>query len=165
MEEKRNESKVCYFEPDKVENEILKFLRLKYFIKPYVKEVYLSGDLLDRDFGFFRKAEKTQDGKMKQGSDIILIILADEKFATPSEWKKEGEEIFEKFDFGKIRGVKCIKDNVHQVYAYVFRPSLKENVVANKKKLTGDVYDMPNKRLALEFWLRKHKNKLWYKKK
>jgi hypothetical protein len=42
---------------------------------------------------------------------------------------------------------------------------LKENVVANKKKLTGDVYDMPNKRLALEFWLRKHKNKLWYKKK
>jgi hypothetical protein len=165
MEEENKEDFVIYDEQDKVENEILKSLRLKYFIRPYVREAYLFGDLAEKKFGFYRKPKKDGGGKFHYGSEVVLVILADEKFATPADWKREGDIIFEKYDFGKIRGIKMIKDNQHQVFAYVFRPSLKENSVGNKNKSSEEIYRLPNRRLALEYWLRKQKNKLWYKKK
>jgi hypothetical protein len=53
---------------------------------------------------------------------------------------------------------------LHKVEAFIYRTSLEKFPVANFSNKTGDVFDFRTRKEALDFLLKKHKNKLWYTK-
>ncbi len=153
-----------YSNQQEIKNKILQYLKQKIFLSPFVNKVYLYGSLIDSQFGVYIVPEKNMMGEIDYGSDVDLIILADENFAPPKDWPGKEDYIFEFYDFGFINGIEGIKDGIHKITAFIYRKSLESLKIANKHNLKGDVFETKTRKEALDFWLKNHKNELWYKK-
>jgi len=86
--------RIPYKNQQEIKKQIFDYLKQKIFLNPFVAKVYLLGSLVDRDFGLYEKPEENILGEVNYGSDIDLIIIADENFEIPKTWKKD-DFIFE----------------------------------------------------------------------
>lgn len=161
--EKRVERKV-YENQEKIKEEIISHLKRIIFREPFTKRVYLLGSLVGGQFGVYTKPKIDKIGEISYGSDVDLIIIADERFKIPSNWKKKDDFIFEYFEFGELKDVSNIKEKIHRINVFIYRKSLENLSVANKNKLFGDVFTCNSRKEALAFWLNNHPNEIIFDK-
>ena len=93
-------------------------------------------------------------------------------YQVPEDWNFEHPFIFfDVYDLGTLEGIKGIKDNVHDISAWVYHPSqanepprLPDKIIEHWRKTEDCRLDFTTRKEHLEWQLANHPNKLWYKK-
>ena len=76
--------RVPYANQEEIKKNILEYLKQKIFLNAFVGKVYLYGSLVDGQFGIYKVPEKNYIGEVNYGSDVDLIIIADENYKFPA---------------------------------------------------------------------------------
>ena len=161
-----------YPNQERVEKRIRAHLLSTSLAHPFVDEVKLMGSLAFGWFGVFDTPEMKHPENPKYASDVDLLITADESYQVPEDWNFEHPFIFfDVYDPGTLEGIKGIKDNVHDISAWVYHPSqanepprLPDKIIEHWRKTEDCRLDFTTRKEHLEWQLANHPNKLWYKK-
>lgn len=156
--------KTLYQNQEEIVRGILENLTENHFLNPFVERVYLLGSLTEGGFGIYDKPYQPIIGGVQYASDVDLIILGNDTHQVPENWTKKDNFIFEFYYICTLYGISGIKEGIHEVSSFLYKPSLENLPPANKFNWEGDVFDMPTRKEALDFWLKNHKNVLWYEK-
>ena len=138
----------------------------------FVDEVRLMGSLAFGHFGVFYEPEMKNPEKPKLASDVDLLIIGDENYPIPKEWKKEHPFIFfDVYKLGTLQGIESINDDVHEVDAWVYFPSqaneeprLSEERLKKMEAEKDPRLEFKTRKEWLDWQLREHPSELWYKK-
>jgi len=163
---KSRHPRIPYSDQEFVRQAVHKHLSNTEFYKPFVNSVFLFGSLADGEFGLYTSPKMSRgSGKPKLASDVDLIIIGDERFDIPENWRKNRDFIWEHYYLPTLSKIKGIRDGIHNVSALVYRPSLGDLPIANPNNYTGDVFGVAKTRKeALGYHFAFHDLKEWFVK-
>ncbi len=149
----------------RVKKKIISHLKKNILSHPCIKRAYLLGSLEDGNFGKYTSPKEDRSGNKRLGSDIDLLIFADELFKLPSDWKEGIPDIFDRYSAPALNGISGIEDNIHVVSLFVYFPSKANLPPADKRNKRNGPYAQPTREKALEFILNMDNPPVIYKKK
>ena len=154
-----------YSNQSSLKKKIISYLKKNIYTYPCVDRVYLFGSLQDGHFGKYYSPKYDGSGNKKLGSDIDLVIIVDERFSLPSNWKEETSDIFDRYKAPALKGILGVEDGVHDISLFVYLPSKANQPPADKKNKHIGLYASPTREKALEVMLSSDNSSMIYEKK
>jgi hypothetical protein len=148
-----------------IERKIFNHLFRTQFCYPLVSEVYIYGSLNGGQFGIFCEPEHPDDPEPKLASDVDLLVVGNDNFPVPGDWRAREPFIVDLYRLPTLDGIESIEDGIHTVTAMVYLPSEGNRpAYIRKGKLEGSPFESMTREIAFKHLLKTKNTRLWYKK-